>query len=93
MTPFEFYIESQAYEMKFKRDNLINIQLLNILSAFGGGKNITFDDIFGYKSLQDYNLKNINDFRENGKVNKEKWDKYLEEVIKPAKRELGLEVE
>lgn len=79
--------------MRFKRENLINLQLLNSIRAFMGGEQISYEDILGYRTLKDYNLKNINDFRENGKVNIEKWHKYIEETIKPAKRELGLEVD
>ena len=92
MTPYELYIEDQAFELRMKRENSVNINLLNAVSKFFGGETITFDELLNYKTLKDYKLKNINDFRENGKINLEKWEKYREEVIKPAKRELGLEV-
>ena len=92
MTPYELRLENDAFEMKFKREQIINLQLLNTVSSFLGGESITFDQIFNYKTLADCKLKNINDFRENGKVNVKKWEKYLDEVIIPTKRELGLEV-
>ena len=92
MTPYELRLENDAFEMKFKRENIINLQLLNTVSSFLGGESISFDDVFNYKTLKDCNFRNINDFRENGKINIEKWEKYLEEVIIPTKRELGLEV-
>ena len=93
MTPHELYIENQAFETRFKRENIINLQLLNAVSSFLGGKALSFDDFLGYKTLKDYNFKTVEDFREGKKVNFEKWNKYIEEVIKPAKKELGLEVE
>ena len=93
MTPFELYIENQAFELRWKREHMLELQLLNSITAFLGGSQLSFDDILGYKTLKDYKLKNINDFRENGKINIEKWEKYREEVIKPARRELGLEVD
>ncbi len=92
MTPYQLYLHNQAYEMRFKRDNIINLSLLNNVTSFIGGDSITFDDIFNYKTLKDYKLKQMEDFRENGKINIEKWNEYSENIIKPAKIELGMEV-
>lgn len=79
--------------MRFKREKIIELRLYNSVNSFLGGEPLSFDDVLGYKTLKDYNLKGIEHFRENGKINTERWHKYIEEVIKPAKRELGLEVD
>ena len=92
MTPYELHIENQAFETKFKRNNIINLELLNAVTGFMGGSRLSFDEILGYKTLKDYKLKNIEYFRENGKINIEKWNEYLENVVKPTKRKLGIEV-
>lgn len=92
LTPYELYLENQAFEMRFKRENILNLRLLNTVSGFLGGTALDFDDIFNYKSLKDYKLRSIESFRVDDKIDFEEWNKYLEEVIIPAKIELGMEV-
>ena len=92
MTPYELYIENQAFELRFKRENIIMMDISNVLSNFFGNELLTFDRIFNYKTLKDFKLKQMEDFRENGKINIEKWNEYSENIIKPAKIELGMEV-
>ena len=92
MTPFELYIENQAYELRFRRDKIIDLQLLNSIMNIFGETSLDFDDIFGYKTLKDYNLKTVQDFFVNGKIDMKGWKKYLKEVVLPAKNELGMEV-
>ena len=92
MTPYELHIENQAFEMKFKRNNIINLELLNAVTGFMGGSRLDFDEILGYKTLKDYNLKSIDSFMKDGKIDFERWEEYLENVVKPVKRKLGLEV-
>ena len=92
MTPHELYIENQAYELRFRRDNVINLYTYNTIAGFLGGTTLNYDELLGYKTLKDYKLKTMDDFRdENGKLNTEEWNKYLIEVVRPAKKELGVD--
>ena len=90
-TPFQLYIRQQAQEERIKRENIVNIHLLNnFLGAFGGNS-ITYDDIFGYLQIKDLKLKQITDFRlESGKIDHEAWRKYLKETAIPEMEKHGL---
>ncbi len=90
MTPFELHIENQAFEMKFKREHIIELYILNSVVAYGGGESVNFDDILGYKQLKDLNFKTIKDFIINGKFNKKGYDEYIKEVVIPTKKREGL---
>lgn len=90
MTPFELHIENQAYELRFKRENIVNLQLLNYIGAFLGVDRVSYDDMLGYLQVKDLNFKSSSDFVKDGKFDKKAYDKYIEEVVEPTKRERGL---
>jgi hypothetical protein len=92
MTPFELHIENQAFEMKFKREHILDLQLLNVALSFGGAKSVNYDDILGYQQMKDFNLKNITNFNKDGNFQKEEWEKYLKDVVIPIRVKLGMEV-
>lgn len=89
-TPFEIYIENQAAELKVRRDNVVNIQLLNAVLSFGGGDSVNFDDLFGYLQAKDLNFLSPKDFTENGEFDREGYKKYLKETVIPTKKERGI---
>lgn len=90
MTPFELHIENQAFEMKFKREHVLELQLLNVALSFGGADTVNYDDILGYQQLKDFKFKTITDFVKNGKLQKDKWEQYLKEVVEPIRRKEGI---
>jgi len=91
MTPFDLHIENQAFELKWKRENLIELRKLNAYLGVNGSKEtINFDDILGYKQMKDYNFKVMTDFVKDGKFDKENYDKYLKEVVIPTRKKEGI---
>ena len=90
MTPFELHIENQSFEMKFKREHLLELQLLNTVLSFCGADRTSFEDVLGYKQLKDLKFKSFEDFVFKGKFNKEKYDEYVKNVVIPTKRKEGL---
>ena len=92
MTPFDLYIESQANELKFRREKVLDLQLLNSVMNIFGESSVDFDYILGYKTLKDYNLRTPQDFLINGKFNISAWETYLRYVVIPIKKGLGMEV-
>ena len=87
MTPFDLHIEYQAEEERIKRENRINLLMLNSWISDG---NITFDDVMGYMQVKDLKFKSLEAFRgADGKIKREEYDKYIKEVVIPEKAKYG----
>ena len=83
MTPFDLYLERKASEVKFTKENGVNIAMLNAFMSYAGSKsNIDAKDFLGIKKAK---IKNL--FIDFG-GNTDKFDKYLQSEEYKKEKEL-----